>query len=128
MLSNSPVCATMQCRRKNLKAVADFYSKKLGLKLVFGSARDGAFAFRAGRGTEVLLFESDARKSDDTGATFEVKNLAREMAALRRKGVRFQEYDLPGVKTVNGVARMGPHSMCWIKDPDGNVIGLHQGE
>lgn len=128
MLSKSPVSATMQCRRKNLKAVADFYSKKLGLKLVFGSPKDGVLSFLAGRKTELLLFESDARKSDDTGATFEVKNLAREMAALRKKGVKFQEYDLPGVKTVNGVSRMGPHSMCWLKDPDGNVIGLHQGE
>ena len=128
MLSKSPVSATMQCRRKNLKAVADFYSKKLGLKRAFGSPKEGFLVFTAGRGTDLLVFESDARKSDDTGATFEVKNLAREMAALRKKGVKFQEYDLPGVKTVNGVSRMGPHSMCWMKDPDGNVIGLHQGE
>jgi catechol 2,3-dioxygenase-like lactoylglutathione lyase family enzyme len=127
MLSNSPVSATMQCRRRNLKAVADFYGKKLGLKLAFGSPKEGFLSYRAGRGSELLLFESDARKSDDTGATFEVRNLAREMAALRRRGVKFEEYDLPGVKTVNGVARMGPHSMCWLKDPDGNVIGFHQG-
>jgi catechol 2,3-dioxygenase-like lactoylglutathione lyase family enzyme len=127
MLSNAPVNATLQCRRKNLKAVADFYAKKLGLELAFGSPKEGFLVFHAGRRTELLLFESDAQKSDDTGATFEVKNLARAMAALRKKGVKFVEYDLPGVKTEEGVARMGPHSMCWLKDPDGNVLGLHQG-
>ena len=127
MLSKSIVSATMQCRRKNLKAVGDFYVKKLGLKRAFGSAKEGFFVFHAGRRSELLLFESDARKSDDTGATFDVKNLAREMSALRKRGVKFEEYDLPGVKTVNGVSRMGPHAMCWLKDPDGNVVGLHQG-
>jgi catechol 2,3-dioxygenase-like lactoylglutathione lyase family enzyme len=74
-----------------------------------------------------MLFESNAPKSNDTGATFEVANLARVMKALRAKGVEFEEYDLPGVKTVDGVAKMGPHAMAWVKDPDGNVLGLHQG-
>jgi catechol 2,3-dioxygenase-like lactoylglutathione lyase family enzyme len=128
MLSKSPVTATLQCRRKNLKAADDFYAKKLGLNRVAGSPKEGFFVYLAGKRTEILLFESDARKSNDTGATFEVADLAREMAALRKRGVRFEEYDLPGVKTVNGVARMGPHAMAWMKDPDGNVLGMNQRE
>jgi catechol 2,3-dioxygenase-like lactoylglutathione lyase family enzyme len=126
MLSNAPVSATMQCRRKNLKVVDAFYGKKLGLKRVAGSPKEGFLMFRAGQRSEIVLFESDAVKSGDTGATFEVANLARTMTALRKKGVEFQDYDLPGVKTVQGVARMGPHSMAWIEDPDGNILGLHQ--
>ena len=126
MLSNAPVTATLQCRKKNLKAVDAFYSRKLGLKRVAGSPKEGFLVDLAGRRTEILLFESDARKSGDTGATFEVANLERTMAALRRKGVEFEEYDLPGVKTVDGVARMGPHAMAWIADPDGNILGLNQ--
>jgi catechol 2,3-dioxygenase-like lactoylglutathione lyase family enzyme len=127
MLANSPVSATLQCRRRNLAATARFYSTKLELKRIAGSPREGFLMYRAGKGTQLLLFESDARKSEDTGATFEVANLAREMAALRRRGVEFMEYDLPGVKTVDGVARMGPHAMCWIRDPDGNIVGMKQG-
>jgi len=126
MLSNAPVSATMQCNKKNLKAVEAFYSKKLGLKRKAGSAKEGFLLFAAGKRTEILLFESDAPKSNDTGATFEVANLARVMKALRAKGVEFEDYDLPGVKTVDGVAKMGPHAMAWVKDPDGNVLGLHQ--
>ena len=128
MLSKSPVAATLQCRRKNLKAVDGFYAKKLGLKRVAGSPKEGFLSYLAGKKTEILLFESDAPKSDDTGATFEVADLAREMATLRKRGVRFEEYDLPGVKTVHGVAQMGPHAMAWMKDSDGNVLGLYQRE
>ena len=62
-----------------------------------------------------------------TGATFSVKDLAKEMEDLREKGVRFEEYDLPGIKTVDGVATMGEHKGAWFKDPSGNILALHQG-
>ena len=49
------------------------------------------------------------------------------MAALRKRRVVFVDYDLPGVKTVRGVATMGDHKAAWLKDPDGNILCLHQG-
>jgi hypothetical protein len=73
-----------------------------------------------------MVFESDSDKSDDTAATFEVADLAKEMQELRKRGVEFEEYDLPGIKTVDGVATMGKHKGAWIKDPGGNILGLHQ--
>ena len=124
MLSRSPVTATFPF--DGLKAARDFYGRKLGLKLVSGSVSHGFLEFAAGDGSRIMLFESDSKKSDDTGATFEVADLDREMTALRRKGVKFAKYDLPEVKTVNGVADMGGHRMAWIKDPGGNVIALHE--
>jgi len=72
------------------------------------------------------FFESDSKKSDDTAATFDVEDLAKEMDDLRKKGVTFEEYDLPGIKTVRGVATMGGETAAWFKDPGGNVICLHQ--
>ena len=62
-----------------------------------------------------------------SAATFEVKDLASEMAALRKKGVKFEEYDLPDIKTVRGVATMDGHKGAWFKDPGGNVLALHEG-
>jgi catechol 2,3-dioxygenase-like lactoylglutathione lyase family enzyme len=124
MLSRSTVSATFPYR--GLKSARAFYADKLGLKLLSGSVRHGYLEFGAGKGTRIVLFESDSRKSDDTAATFEVADLAKEMAALRRKGVRFVSYDLPHVKTVNGVHTMGEHKGAWIKDPAGNIVALHQ--
>jgi catechol 2,3-dioxygenase-like lactoylglutathione lyase family enzyme len=125
MLSRSPVTASLPY--DGLKTARDFYTKKLGLKHVSGSPKQGWLEFSAGKGTSIMLFESDSRKSADTAATFEVADLAKEMAALRKKGVVFEEYDLPEVKTVDGVATMGRHKGAWIKDPGGNVLALHQG-
>jgi catechol 2,3-dioxygenase-like lactoylglutathione lyase family enzyme len=127
MLSRSPVSATLPVR--DLSATKKFYTK-LGLRLVAGSVRDGFLEFRAGGGTHLQCFQSTSKKrTDNTAATFEVKNLATVMRGLRRRGIEFAEYDLPGVKTVDGVARMGDdgeHVMAWIVDPDGHVLGLHQ--
>ena len=126
MLSRSHVSATLPF--DGLKSAAAFYEKKLGLKRTAGSVKDGWMEFAAGKGTVISVFESDSAKSDDTAATFDVADLEKEMAALRKKGVRFEEYDLPGIKTVDGVATMGRMKAAWFKDPGGNVIALHQGE
>jgi catechol 2,3-dioxygenase-like lactoylglutathione lyase family enzyme len=124
MLSRAPVSATLPCR--GLKAALTFYTKKLGLKLKSGSVKDGYLEFAAGGGTVLSLFESDSTKSKDTAATFEVDDLDREMKALAKRGVKFEDYDVPGIKTINGVATMGDHKGAWIKDPGGNILGLHQ--
>ena len=124
MLSKSPVCATLPFN--GLASAVDFYTKRLGLELASGSPKDGFLEFKAGGESVIQLFESDSKKSDDTAATFAVKDLDKEMADLRSRGVRFEEYDLPGVKTVNGVATMDGHRGAWIKDPGGNVLALHE--
>jgi catechol 2,3-dioxygenase-like lactoylglutathione lyase family enzyme len=125
MLSSSPVCPVLPNR--NLKAARDFYSKKLGLKLLSGSVKEGYLEYAAGKGTKLTCFESNSTKSKDTAAEFEVKDLDKEMASLRKKGVKFENYDLPNVKTVNGVATYGNFRVAWFKDPGGNVLGMHSG-
>jgi catechol 2,3-dioxygenase-like lactoylglutathione lyase family enzyme len=126
-LATAPVAATLPYR--GLRTAQEFYSRKLGLERVSGSVDDGYLEYRAGQGTVLQLFESSSsKKSDNTAATFEVADLDREMAHLRTKGVVFEEYDLPGIKTVNGVASLDEMGRgAWFKDPDGNVIALHEG-
>jgi catechol-2,3-dioxygenase len=125
MLSTCAVAATLPF--DGLKKAPDFYGKTLGLKAAGGSVKEGWLKFEAGRGTVIEVFESDSRKSEDTAATFDVADLSAEMEALRKKGVKFEEYDLPGIKTVKGVATMGGTKAAWFKDPGGNVLCLHQG-
>jgi catechol 2,3-dioxygenase-like lactoylglutathione lyase family enzyme len=128
MLSESRVAATLPFR--GLEAAEEFYGQKLGLKLASGSVEDGFLEYEAGGGTLLQLFESTSdQKSDNTAATFEVSDLDREMATLRDRGVEFEDYDLPDLKTVDGVASAdGMGRIAWFKDPDGNVIAVHEDE
>ena len=36
----------------------------------------------------------------------------------------FEEYDLPGLKTVGGIAQFGPDKVAWFRDPDGNLLSI----
>ena len=46
------------------------------------------------------------------------------MRELRGKGVKFEEYDFPGLKTVNGIATMGELKTAWFRDSEGNILAL----
>jgi catechol 2,3-dioxygenase-like lactoylglutathione lyase family enzyme len=65
-------------------------------------------------------------RADHTALSFEVDDLDGEMRALRGRGVRFEEYDTPGLRTKNGVAEHGEERAAWFRDPDGNILCLHQ--
>jgi hypothetical protein len=57
---------------------------------------------------------------------FLVEDVASEVAALKARGVVFQEYDLPGLKTVEGIAEIDPGKAAWFEDSEGNVLGVVQ--
>ena len=102
-----------------------FYEETLGLPA--GRAHpSGAMHYQAG-GTRFALSPRPApTKADHTALSFEVTDLAGEMKALRARGVRFEEYDLPGLKTVEGVCVLGAERAAWFRDPEGNILCLHQ--
>jgi hypothetical protein len=58
--------------------------------------------------------------------SFEVDDVTAEIRDLEGRGVVFEDYDLPDLKTVDHVAEMGSERAAWFKDPDGNVLCLHQ--
>ena len=53
-------------------------------------------------------------------------DLAAELAELRSRGVEIQDYDTPGLKTVDGVADLGFALMAWIIDPHKNALAIMQ--
>jgi hypothetical protein len=55
-----------------------------------------------------------------------VDDLPAEIAELRDRGVEIEEYDLPGLKTEDGIADIGFASAAWIVDPHGNALGILQ--
>jgi catechol 2,3-dioxygenase-like lactoylglutathione lyase family enzyme len=83
--------------------------------------------FSLGGGGELYVYKSvGAGQSRHTIVAFEVNDIEQTVEDLRGKGVTFEEYDMPGMKTENGIVQMGEDKGAFFKDPDGNIIGLAQ--
>jgi len=109
----------------DLDAVKDFYANKVGLKII--NANPGALIFKCGGDSEFTVTKSTVgTKDDQTQAAFRVKDLRAEVAELRRRGVKIEDYDMPGLKTVDGIADIGFAWMAWFIDPAKNCIGMIQ--
>ena len=55
-----------------------------------------------------------------------VPDVRAAVAELRSRGIVFEDYDFPGLKTVDGIADVGGASAAWFKDTEGNIIGVVQ--
>ncbi|MGE5746715.1 MAG: VOC family protein [Solirubrobacterales bacterium] len=112
---------------KDLDGAKDFYSRQLGLRI--GDERPGtAVRCETAEGTWFLLYRSEnAGTAKSTYMRFEVDDIESVVSALRDRGVVFEEYDLPGLKTVGGIAvhESGARG-AWFKDPDGNILEIGQ--
>ena len=92
-----------------------------------GTNEEGSALYALDGGTMlVLLPRPDGTPSESTAMSFEVDDIAAEISALESRGVVFEDYDLPELKTVDHVAEMGSEKAAWFKDPTGNVLCLHQ--
>lgn len=124
MLSKARVAPTLPV--VDLERAKKFYRDILGLKASDKKMAGGDALFECGGGTTLYLYQRPPSKADHTLAEFWVEDLEAEMAGLRSKGVVFEEYDMPGLKTVNGVATMGDVKGAWFKDTEGNILALSQ--
>jgi catechol 2,3-dioxygenase-like lactoylglutathione lyase family enzyme len=111
----------------DVEAAVEFYGQTLGLEL--RERRDDLpenreAEFRSGDGTLLLYESTGAGQSRHTVAGFRVEALDTVVAALRARGVAFEEYDLPGLKTVDGIATLGDVRAAWLRDPDGNILAV----
>jgi catechol 2,3-dioxygenase-like lactoylglutathione lyase family enzyme len=107
----------------DLDRAKKFYGETLGLK-VKDERADGV-TYEDSAGGWFLVYPSQfAGTAQSTYMSFEVGNLEDAVAQLRAGGVVFEEYDMPGLKTVNGIAEMGGVRGAWFKDPDGNIIAV----
>lgn len=99
-----------------------FYEEILGFK-VMEDTPAGVF-YEVGP-HQVFLYESQyAGTNQATAATVEVADLDATVSELKSRGVTFEEYDIPGVKTVNSIAELGPYRSAWLKDTEGNIISI----
>ena len=110
-----------------------FYHDLLGLKVAFEDP--SGIMFEARHGSQLYLYKRGPTKADHTVVSFEVDHIESEVDGLRRKGVKFEEYDIPemNLKTVDGIATFpvppgGQYETksAWFKDPEGNILALTQ--
>ena len=110
---------------KDLARARHFYEDALGLEPL-GVKPDGKFIYRCG-GTELALFpKPEGTKAEHTALSFRVDDIGATVAAVRSRGVRFADYDLPGLKTVEHVCVLGSEKAAWFEDPEGNILCLHE--
>jgi len=111
---------------KDLKRAREFYRDKLGLEPV--EEHEHGLVYRTKSGGRVQMYETEnAGTARNTALGWMTDDLEAEMAALRSHGVVFEEYDAPGLKTVNGIATDSDGKAAWFRDSEGNFICVSEG-
>jgi catechol-2,3-dioxygenase len=123
MLADHPIDVMLLAT--DLKVAKEFYGDRVGLEVLLES--DDFVAFKCGGDSRLIVTGSTTGSSESqTKASWRVDDLAAEVAELRSRGVEVEEYDDPGLKTIDGIADVGFALSSWIVDPGGNTIGLLQ--
>ena len=111
----------------DLGAAKEFYGKTLGLKV---SEEDGMLSLHLGGGTPVLIYpKPNHAPASFTILNFPVDDVEQTVDKLGKRGVRFEHYDDPAIKTdAKGIHRDGGPTIAWFKDPAGNILSVLETE
>jgi predicted enzyme related to lactoylglutathione lyase len=109
----------------NLARARQFYEQKLGFKPTREVA--GGVHYDFGEQTGCFMYRSpNAGTSKASQAFWQVDDVEREVAELKARGVKFEDYDMPGLKTKDGIATAGGAKTAWFKDTEGNTMAVVQ--
>ena len=123
MLQKSPMYAYIPA--KDVERARKFYEEKLGFEPKEEVA--GGVVYECAGGTACFLYPTDnAGTSKASQAFWQVEDIEREVAELKRCGVKLEEYDMPEMKTENGIATGGGAKAAWFKDSEGNIMAVIQ--
>ena len=124
MLSAAPVTTMLPVM--DMQRARNFYESKLGMKPV-GLKPDGKFVYACSGGAFIALFPKEGgTKADHTAISFQGDEIGTEIAALKSAGVVFEDYDFPGLKTIDHVCVLGSEKAAWFKDTEGNFLCIHE--
>ena len=103
----------------------EFYGKTLGLEI---TEEMGNLTVHLGGGSTVLIYpKPNHEPATFTVLNFRVDDVNAAVDALTAKGVRFEQYDMPDLKTdAKGIARGNGPTIAWFKDPAGNILSVVQ--
>ena len=123
MISKSPITTIIPV--DDMSRATGFYRDTLGLTDL-GDSIAGNHALKTAAGSAVELMNAPGEHGSHTVLSFEVDDIFKEIAELEGRGVRFEDYDTPQLKTVNHVASEGNDKAAWFKDSEGNFLCLHE--
>jgi predicted enzyme related to lactoylglutathione lyase len=124
MLANAPVSAILVAT--DIERAKKFYRERLGLRSPDMQVPEDGAALESGDGTWLYLYEREGgTKADHTVAGWLVPDIEKAVEELGKRGVVFEQYDMPGLKTDDrGVAAQGPVKSAWFKDTEGNILAI----
>lgn len=124
MLQNSPLYAYIPAR--DVSRARKFYEEKLGFKA--REEIEGGVVYEFGNGTACFLYPTpNAGTSRASQAFWQVDDIEREVAELTKRGVQFEDYDMPGMKkSAERIFSGGGAKAAWFKDSEGNILAVIQ--
>ena len=122
MLQNCPMYSYIPA--KDVRRAREFYEGKLGFKPGPENAGGVTYEF-AGRTACFLYPTPNAGTSKASQAFWQVKDIERLVTELKKRGVKFEDYDMPG-KDANGIVTDSGAKAAWFKDSEGNIMALIQ--
>lgn len=124
VLADARVEAAVPVARLSL--ARDFYENVVGLTPSASHRPDIDVVYELGGGTRLVVIEEKLPlRRAESAAHFVVGDVAATVRELRGRGVEFDEFDLPELKTTDGVATVGDLHFAWFRDPDNNVLAIH---
>jgi catechol 2,3-dioxygenase-like lactoylglutathione lyase family enzyme len=130
MLGNAKVATRLPAQ--DLDRARAFYLEKLGLEPV--EQRGGGLRYVCASGEFAIFVSAGVQSGTHTQMGWEVEDIEATVRGLRARGVEFEEYDLPGLRTVDGIAEISGNYPskgtgergAWFRDSEGNLLGIGQ--
>lgn len=128
MLQHHEVATRLPAR--NLERARAFYADKLGMEPA--EERPGGLLYRCGGSRFALFASAGAPSGEHTQMSWEVDDIEAVVDELRRRGVQFEDVDVPGLRTVDGIAEVQGNypsrgvgeRAAWFRDSEGNLLGI----
>lgn len=110
----------------DIQKAKDFYVKTLGLEVNGIPGMDQVIRLHPNGGNSVMIYSKpNHQPATFTVLNFHVKDVEKSVDVLTGKGVKFEIYDLPGLKTDSkGIMKGNGPTIAWFKDPAGNILSV----
>jgi predicted enzyme related to lactoylglutathione lyase len=108
----------------DIQKAKEFYGKTLGIDVSGGP--EGTLVLKLADGAKALMYpKPNHQPATFTVLNFPVPSVEKAVDELNQRGVRFEVYNEPSLKTdARGISRGNGPTIAWFKDPAGNILSV----